>query len=94
VFTARYALSPYIKQIRFVFEGLKLHDFTVLLCNYCSFFDIYFTLGLYIVFILVYHTLIAVAIGSYLPLKIWIQHIANWNKCIGLSGIQMTLFKL
>jgi hypothetical protein len=23
VFTARYALSPYIKQIRFVFEGLK-----------------------------------------------------------------------
>jgi hypothetical protein len=31
VFTARYALSPYIKQIRFVFKGLKtprhyLHD--------------------------------------------------------------------
>jgi hypothetical protein len=24
VFTARYALSPYIKQIRFVFKGLKL----------------------------------------------------------------------
>jgi hypothetical protein len=23
VFTARYALSPYIKQIRFVFKGLK-----------------------------------------------------------------------
>jgi hypothetical protein len=25
VFTARYALSPYIKQIRFVFKGLKWH---------------------------------------------------------------------
>jgi hypothetical protein len=25
VFTARYALSPYIKQIRFVFKGLKQH---------------------------------------------------------------------
>jgi hypothetical protein len=24
VFTARYALSPYIKQIRFVFKGLML----------------------------------------------------------------------
>jgi hypothetical protein len=24
VFTARYALSPYIKQIRFVFKGLKI----------------------------------------------------------------------
>jgi hypothetical protein len=24
VFTARYALSPYIKQIRYVFKGLKL----------------------------------------------------------------------
>jgi hypothetical protein len=41
VFTARYALSPYIKQIRFVFKGLKeqsatayrptllLHDFQI-----------------------------------------------------------------
>jgi hypothetical protein len=27
VFTARYALSPYIKQIRFVFKGLKIGDF-------------------------------------------------------------------
>jgi hypothetical protein len=28
VFTARYALSPYIKQIRFVFKGLifKIHE--------------------------------------------------------------------
>jgi hypothetical protein len=25
VFTARYALSPYIKQIRFVFKGLKVY---------------------------------------------------------------------
>jgi hypothetical protein len=25
VFTARYALSPYIKQIRFVFKGLMFH---------------------------------------------------------------------
>jgi hypothetical protein len=25
VFTARYALSPYIKQIRFVFKGLIVH---------------------------------------------------------------------
>jgi hypothetical protein len=24
VFTARYALSPYIKQIRFVFKGLNI----------------------------------------------------------------------
>jgi hypothetical protein len=27
VFTARYALSPYIKQIRFVFEGLIYNHF-------------------------------------------------------------------
>jgi hypothetical protein len=26
VFTARYALSPYIKQIRFVFKGLITYD--------------------------------------------------------------------
>jgi hypothetical protein len=26
VFTARYALSPYIKQIRFVFKGLMVID--------------------------------------------------------------------
>jgi hypothetical protein len=25
MFTARYALSPYIKQIRFVFKGLMIH---------------------------------------------------------------------
>jgi hypothetical protein len=29
VFTARYALSPYIKQIRFVFKGLKLKSLHV-----------------------------------------------------------------
>jgi hypothetical protein len=29
VFTARYALSPYIKQIRFVFKGLMTHTHTV-----------------------------------------------------------------
>jgi hypothetical protein len=28
VFTARYAPSSYIKQIRFVFKGLKLYDLT------------------------------------------------------------------
>jgi hypothetical protein len=27
VFTARYALSPYIKQIRFVFKGLIVHAY-------------------------------------------------------------------
>jgi hypothetical protein len=26
VFTARYALSPYIKQTRFVFKGLNKHE--------------------------------------------------------------------
>jgi hypothetical protein len=29
VFTARYALSPYIKQIRFVFKGLNLSTYLV-----------------------------------------------------------------
>jgi hypothetical protein len=29
VFTSRYALSPYIKQIRFVFKGLKALVYTV-----------------------------------------------------------------
>jgi hypothetical protein len=34
VFTARYALSPYIKQIRFVFKGLNLlYNSTVLLAT-------------------------------------------------------------
>jgi hypothetical protein len=31
VFTARYALSPYIKRIRFVFKGLKHKRFTYFL---------------------------------------------------------------
>jgi hypothetical protein len=35
VFTARYALSPYIKQIRFVFKGLKCwYDGRFLSCGY------------------------------------------------------------
>jgi hypothetical protein len=29
VFTARYALSPYIKQIRFVFKGLNITQLTI-----------------------------------------------------------------
>jgi hypothetical protein len=37
VFTARYALSPYIKQIRFVFKGLILSKKTVRLCHNQSF---------------------------------------------------------
>jgi hypothetical protein len=28
MFTARYALSPYIKETRFVFNGLKIYIFT------------------------------------------------------------------
>jgi hypothetical protein len=39
VFTARYALSPYIKQIRFVFKGLTVRNVTerLLLCDiFCS----------------------------------------------------------
>jgi hypothetical protein len=38
VFTARYALSPYIKQIRFVFKGLSGSVFckTVYLYDLCS----------------------------------------------------------
>jgi hypothetical protein len=31
VFTARYALSPYIKQIRFVFKGLNILTVTTLI---------------------------------------------------------------
>jgi hypothetical protein len=35
VFTARYALSPYIKQIRFVFKGLRMNvtEASCLKCN-------------------------------------------------------------
>jgi hypothetical protein len=29
VFTARYGLSPFVKQIRFVFKGLKQQDMSV-----------------------------------------------------------------
>jgi hypothetical protein len=32
VFTARYALSPYIKQIRFVFKGLILYRDIITVC--------------------------------------------------------------
>jgi hypothetical protein len=35
VFTARYALSPYIKQIRFVFKGLILIEVYVGVCVLC-----------------------------------------------------------
>jgi hypothetical protein len=39
VFTARYALSPYIKQIRFVFKGLiyKFHPFNVVFVKLINF---------------------------------------------------------
>jgi hypothetical protein len=33
VFTARYALSPYIKQIRFVFKGLMLYREIIAVCS-------------------------------------------------------------
>jgi hypothetical protein len=33
VFTARYALSPYIKQTRFVFRGLMLISKSLYLCD-------------------------------------------------------------
>jgi hypothetical protein len=36
VFTARYALSPYIKQIRFVFKGLVFKTTTVNLSTLCG----------------------------------------------------------
>jgi hypothetical protein len=35
VFTARYALSPYIKQIRFVFKGLTANQMIVI-CDLLS----------------------------------------------------------
>jgi hypothetical protein len=35
VFTARYALSPYIKQIRFVFKGLMVAGHSAV-CNSCQ----------------------------------------------------------
>jgi hypothetical protein len=38
VFTARYALSPYIKQIRFVFKGLKRRAAEFLGCNTTTIF--------------------------------------------------------
>jgi hypothetical protein len=44
VFTARYALSPYIKQIRFVFKGLMLRDTytdSLVLYSSCEFFVLY-----------------------------------------------------
>jgi hypothetical protein len=36
VFTARYALSPYIKQVRFVFKGLKSGKHFALMYITCS----------------------------------------------------------
>jgi hypothetical protein len=37
VFTARYALSPYIKQVCFVFKGLKCHNHEQENCVYCCY---------------------------------------------------------
>jgi hypothetical protein len=37
MFTARYALSPYIKQIRFVFKGLKYNEINIVSRSVCSY---------------------------------------------------------
>jgi hypothetical protein len=42
VFTARYALSPYIKQIRFVFKGLIIKILSLYCVETASFFVILF----------------------------------------------------
>jgi hypothetical protein len=47
VFTARYGLGPYIKQIRFVFEELKAGSFLLMLLHEDCLMEMLFTLDLY-----------------------------------------------